>query len=206
MAIPGMVPNPAYVVPSPGVENPRDWADEPEITGAHDPGIPDPMRTGRLRTRDYRPHPADPPQDFWLGVHGPGREYIARHSLEYLDADGRDAEAPRLKPQTRNPRETVAPEPRPTNRMSPSTWTFTRPFDQHAARQLNGVHFSMADHRRSYAILGMEPVRRRRNTFRAEPAPWDSDLVDMPNDAGYGNLPGPVRAVEVPATRNFRLT
>ena len=206
----GFTPNPSFAVPTEG-ENARDWNDSPvnswapKLDGTVE-GTPDPMRIGIRQTRDYRPNPHDPPEDFWLGARGPGRDKIQRHGVEYNDSDGMAADVPQLKPQAPNPRSIVQPEPRPTNRLSPRTHTFTRPFDQHSARQLNGMHFSMADHRRTYPILGMEPVKTRRNTFRAEPAPWDSDLVDMPTDAANNPYrPGPVQAVEVPATRNFRL-
>ncbi len=203
MTTPGVIPNPAFAVPSPGTEPPPGWSNTYNQAWAS-PAENDPQRLGTQPTRDYRPHPADPPENFWLGVRGPGRERIQRHGVEYQDADGMAVDAPSLKPQARNPRETTAPEPRPTNRMSPRTYTFTRPFDQHAARQLNGSHFSMADNRRTYPIMGMAPVRRSRNTFRAIPEPWDANLVDMPSDVG-GSRPGPIVAVDVPSTRNFRL-
>lgn len=207
----GFTPNPAYAVPSEG-GNPPEWHDSPINAWAPKAdgtigSTPDPMRIGRTKTADYRPNAADPPEDFWLGAHGPGRERMLRHGVEFQDADGLAADIPQLKPQAPNPRSVPTPEPRPTNRMMPKSYVFTRPFDQHAARQNNGLHFSMADHRRAYPILGMEPVRRRRNTFRAEPAPWDSDLVDMPNDAANNPYrPGPIVAFDVPSTRNFRLT
>lgn len=207
----GFTPNPRFAVPTQG-GNPPEWHDSPvnawapKLDGTVE-GTPDPMRIGTKRTRDYRPEPADPPQDFWLGANGPGREKIMRHGVEHNDSDGMAADIPALKPQARNPRENPGPEPRPTNRLSPRTHTFTRPFDQYYARQFNGNHFSMADHRRTYPILGMEPVNRRRNTFRAEPAPWDSDIIDVPNDANGNPYVGQrVTAYDIPSTRNFRLT
>jgi hypothetical protein len=203
----GFTPNPRFVAPG---LNDRDWADTPNRNWAPDidaviGGTPDPMRTGRLRTRDYQADPAHPESEFFLGVNGPGREKMQRHGVEMQDADGQFVEAPVKIEQAPNPRSIVQPEPRLTSRMSPHTYTFTRPFDQHIAREFNGVHFSMADHRREYPILGMAPVTRKRNTFRAEPAPWDQNLVDMPVDSG-AYQPGPIQAVDVPATRNWRLT
>lgn len=200
--------NPAFTVPN---EGDRDWNDSPINAWAPKPNgtvgdTPDPMRTGRMPTRDYRPNPHDPPADFWLGVQGPGREKIQRHGVEFQDADGMAFNAPQRRTVAPNPRSLEYPEPRQTNRMSAHTYVFTRPFDQHSARQLNGSHFSMADHRRAYPVLGMEPVRRRRNTFRAEPAPWDSNIVDMPNDVSAPATAGPIVAFEVPTTRNFRLS
>ena len=79
-----------------------------------------------------------------------------------------------------NPYVTPRPETRPTQQLNPHQYTFTRPFNQTNARLLNGVHFSMADHRRNYEIGGMNPVPVRRNTYRTEPTPWDTNIVDMP--------------------------
>jgi hypothetical protein len=59
------------------------------------------------------------------------------------------------------------------------------------------MHFSMADHRRTYDVLGMAPVQSRRNTYRADPAPWDANVVDMPVDVSPVNAR--VRVVELPA-------
>lgn len=90
-----------------------------------------------------------------------------------------------------NPRRFVPPNPRPRTSQSPSDWRFYRPFDQlnrpypdmitGTARRLNGHHLSMADHRRDYEILGVNPQRTMRNTYRLDPSPWDEDMVDMPS-------------------------
>lgn len=203
------VPNPAFAVPTEG-ENARDYADSPVLAwsprlAAEIGETPDPMRLAKTQVRAYRPAPADPPADFWLGAHGIGREEVQRHRVEYQDADGFEANLPVRRTWAPNPRATPPPEPRPTSRMSPNTYVFTRPFDQTPARHLNGIHFSMADHRREYPILGMAPVKRRRNTFRAEPVPWDIDLVDMPSPAATDGRPGAVVSYEIPPTRNWRL-
>jgi hypothetical protein len=127
---------------------------------------------------------------------------LNRHRQEVIDADGWDEQKqlpgdsnPGSSVYARwapNPRATPVPEDRPTMRMSPRTYSFMRPFDQlnraygdvvvGSARRLNGVHFSMADHRREYPILGMRPVQQRRNTYRIEPPPWDADMVDVPEN------------------------
>ena len=205
------VPNPPFAVPEgEGTRDARDWSDTPDAHWAPNltpvpGGTPDPMRTMLMPTRDYRPDPRRHSKEFYLGVNGPGRDEVQRHGVETWDTDGKTADVPIPRRFADDPYETT--EPRPTNRMSPSTYTMTRPFDQRFARRLNGEHFSMADHRREYPIMGQQPPIRRRNTWRAEPAPWDANLVDMPNDAaGNPFRPGPIQAVEVPATRNFRLT
>jgi len=114
----------------------------------------------------------------------------------------------------RNPRETPPPEPRPTTGMSPHTWRFWRPFGTmqepgNTPHRFNGLHFSMADHRRNYQIYGMTPARHpgagSRNTYRIPPTPWDTHVVDMPatgNDAPQAEY----EDVIVPnASRSFRL-
>lgn len=120
-----------------------------------------------------------------------------------------------------NPRRKPPAEPRVTDTMSPANYSFTRPFDQlnrsyggvasGSARHLNGSHFSMADHRRSYEAVGTMPVRTGRNTYRLEPTPWDTDVVDLPSNSGPDTPSARIRSVEVPSasaaygTRSYRL-
>ena len=74
-------------------------------------------------------------------------------------------------------------EPRVTNRLNPHQYRFWRPFNGRTPHRFNGMHFSMADHRRDYEIYGMAPQRRpggsTRNTYRLPPAPWDAYLQDQ---------------------------
>lgn len=45
------------------------------------------------------------------------------------------------------------------------------------------THFSMADHRRAYEIMGQKPQGRLGvNTYRASPRPWDESLYVVPED------------------------
>jgi hypothetical protein len=143
-----------------------------------------------------------------------------RYSVEDQDANGwnelkglstgdlRWAPNPRLKPP---------PEPRITNLLSPRSYSFTRWFDQFnrnydgeglngSARTFNGQHFSMADHRRNYEILGMRPTQSRRNTYRLEPVPWDVDVVDLPPSGG-GIVPNArIQSLNIPEnSRALRL-
>ena len=197
--------NSAFAVPTEGTDAPG-WLDSP--TGAYAPrldsvpgGTPDPMRGRTLPTRDYRPDPRHAPTYFWTGPHGPGVDYLQRHGEEFLDADGIEATRPTARPQARNPREIPPPEPRPTNRLSPHNFLFTRPFAQDTERYYTGEHFSMADHRRTYPILGMNPPPYRRNTYRSEPVPWDTDIVDRPApQPSYS--PGRIIAYDLPPMSN----
>lgn len=145
------------------------------------------------------------PQTFFERLRG--KDVIYRHSVEDLDADGwyiqKDGANKRAAP---DPRRTPPPEPRPTQQIGPSTYSFTRPFDQGIERRNNGVHFSMADHERNYEILGMAPVRTLRNTYRIEPGPWDTDIVDMPPDVKPQNR-GRIDVIDIPpvGNRSWRL-
>lgn len=171
---------PEYVTDDGFMDNPAgEWA--PTLRGGAE-GIPDAHRQRTMPLYQYRP-PADaPPEDWWNRPGGPEFEQQARHTAaETVDGDGwrvfrGDMTRKRAVPDVRR---TPPPESRKTSDMAPVTYSFTRPFDQHAERQFNGQHFSMADHRRTYDIYGMAPVRERRNTYRADPVPWDTDIVDQ---------------------------
>lgn len=140
-------------------------------------GTPDPMRTGVTRTTTYRPAADQPPEVFY--TQGIGAERLARHEVEHLDGDGWAATAPTVRSFAPNPRAQVYAEPRVTSRQAPSSYSFTRPYDQTTEHHNNGQHFSMADHRRQYAILGMRPVDPMRNTSRNVPGPWDYGSEDL---------------------------
>ncbi len=155
-----------------------------------------------------------PPQD---GFHGDGDRWqpywrlrdaddANRHSVETVEGlPNHD-----LKSESKNsyqrwalpPNSTPPPVNRPTNLNSPGSYEFTRPFDQDWARQNNGVHFSMADHRRLTEIYGMRPTATARNTYRAEVPPWDQNIVDMPPPATVVNER--LAAIELPMGRSYR--
>lgn len=201
---------PVYVVPQhgaysvPPLSEGSPYIDEfgwgPDLrTSAQE--IPSAQRLQQIPLRDYRPNAVRPPEEFWKPL---DTDKARRHSVEDVDADGW-TEQKGYKRFARNPRETPPPEPRYTQQMAPRSYSFTRPFDQHAARQFNGNHFSMADHRRNYEILGMAPVRSMRNTYRIDPPPWDIDIVDMPPD-DIAPVSARFRGAELPSPpRTWRL-
>lgn len=80
---------------------------------------------------------------------------------------------------------------RPTAKSSPTVSRFTRYW--HIPRNVEDVHgpdsesapgalrrhFSMADHRRRYAIMTQVPRGKQGvNTYRKDPAPWDTNLYN----------------------------
>jgi hypothetical protein len=152
--------------------------------------------------------------------HGLDNDKDYRYSVEDQDADGWNESKGIQSGDLRwadNPRRHPPAETRLTEVMAPRTYSFTRFFDQlnrtylggpllGSARSLNGQHFSMADHRRQYDIMGMAPARSRRNTYRLEPQPWDTDVVDLPPNNGTQPPDARVRTVEIPAnSRSYRL-
>lgn len=155
-----------YYYPWPG------WA--PTLTHDDFDNPSDPHRLEELPRVDRRANL----RDFWgwWGLYD--RDTKARESVTETSATGW-AEQKGAHSRAPDPRWTPPPEPRPTQLLSPSRYEFSRPFDQTIARRFNGSHMSLADNRRNYEILTMHPVAVRRNTYRAEPTPWDTDMVDQ---------------------------
>lgn len=93
-------------------------------------------------------------------------------------------------------------EPRWTAMEHPGSYSFERPFDQRYSHRFSGEHFSMADHRRQYEVLGMQPQTRfRRSTNYIEPQPWGTSVIDAAADV---NLPVAQNvSPEVPQTRTW---
>lgn len=143
-------------------------------------GIPDAERLGAAPIRDF--HGTEGNEDKplpWYRIRG--RSAKERESVVDVESIGWTT-TPGINYSDRrhadNPRRTPPPEQRITARMSPSNYSFMRPFDQTVAHSFNGMHFSMADHRRNYDTGGMAPAMSRRNTQRLDPAPWDTNIVD----------------------------
>jgi hypothetical protein len=166
-------------------------------------GIPDAHRMHVMPLYDYRPTVTNPPQQWWNGPTGPGEEGLLRHrAVETVDGDGwrvfrGDMERKRAIPDIRRK---PPPEIRKTSDLAPTTYSYTRPWYREPL--LNGQHFSMADHRRNYEIYGMAPPSARRNTFRADPQPWDTDIVDR--GPTYTPAQARIMQVELPGGRDWR--
>lgn len=176
------------------------WA--PNIGGpASATGTPSAQRLGTVPVRSAIPSAGEAPEGFYRRDDA---DRNARHSVETQHANGWEISkgvAPGDKRWADNPRRTPPPEPRPTSRMAPRSYSFTRPFDQGPRRQLTGQHFSMATHTRTYDILGMAPARSARNTYRIEPTPWDANIVDLPPDVD-DSPNGRIQSVELSASPN----
>jgi hypothetical protein len=162
-------PNAAYAVPPPQSDG-SDYL-RPVPRG-------EPVRAQRTVANHYRHPPVHEPDNGYLRV--PER-YQGR---EILKAD-----------QSALPyrREAYIPGPDPKWTPPPvypvtehASYRFFRPgFGLQVPYPLinTGAHFSMADHRRNYPVLGMEPVAERRNTYRTDPPPRDVTIQDRPPPA-----------------------
>lgn len=149
--------------------------------------LPSSQRLMTIPLMDERPRANRPPEEYWDQRDADKAHRTAVESVTaYGGTEVKDRYVRGVNPYTYG-----VPETRPTQQLNPHQYTFTRPYDQFnrthdgdpltgTARQFNGFHFSMADHRRTYPIGGMSPVPTRRNTYRVEPTPWDVNVVDMP--------------------------
>ncbi len=200
------MPDSAYAAPSINEDAPYTdtfgWGPKTSISVEN---TPDAMRNFRAPVRDV--HPADP-HAFYRSKDADEK---ARESVTDQDADGWTIQKRRYQAGP-DPRWNPPVETRLTESMGQRRYSFTRPFDQlqkgTGKRQLNGMHFSMADHRRDYDILGMKPWSQHRNTYRVDPAPWDADMYDVPPESTTSvYLHSRVQAVDVPdsANRAYRL-
>jgi hypothetical protein len=208
-----------YAVPN-ALDGDSPWMDSP--SGGWAPGlrlsptgIPDVTRLNDGEYVDTRPQDGlAEAREFWGNK---GRDVAERESAVVTDSTGfaetkegfghpeaskgfmRFALPPRANPPA---------EDRLTEKLSPHSYRFWRPFQGNTPHRFTGEHFSMADHRRQYDIYGMAPQRRpggsTRNTYRLPPAPWDAYIQDQAPEAA------PVHAenidVNVPyASRSWRL-
>ena len=184
----------------------REFGWSPTVGRASATETPSAQRVQSIPRIDFVPDPTRPPEEWYERRDA---DDAKRHSVEQVSTTGWTEQKGVNPGDIRwalNPRMFAPPEPRPTSRLAPRTYNFTRPFDQSSARQLNGNHMSMADFRRDYEILGMAPVRTARNTYRLEPTPWDVDVVDLPPNNVDDRPADRIRSVEVPyQRRSFRL-
>jgi hypothetical protein len=145
-------------------------------------GTPDPQRIEELPRTDRRANL----RDFFGWWKKQDAETAQRESVTNQQAIGWAENKGTYKVKGPHPLWNPPPEPRLTSQLSPHTYAFQRPWDQEIARRFSGSHVSLADNRRSYEILTMRPVTQRRNTYRVEPTPWDTDIVDQPADVNKG--------------------
>lgn len=185
-----------YAVPDIPESTDPDYTDgySPTLKAGGSPdgsALPDDIRTGHRE-----PPPNNPNDPAWNRIRQ--SEFHRRHSVETTtemwQVQQHTVPRPRV-PLWEQDRMPV----RPTATNSPTGYAFTRPW--HIPRTVQDVlgegavtHFSMADHRRNFEIMGMVPRGRTGvNTYRADTRPWDEQLF-IPPPAGqkeiYGGIAG----------------
>lgn len=200
-----LLPHRRYEVPDiPETTDPNntDGGFSPELTPSPDgTALPDDIRIGK------REPPVNDPNNYG---------YTMRR-----DANRKERQADEVTTGSWNVQQRKVPAPivpewtqermpiRPSAVRSPLGYLFSRPW--HRPRNVREAvgedaprHLSMADHRRTYPIMGMVPRGRTgMNTFRLDPRPWDETLVtpisQQPATASGGGSP------VFGGSRNFRL-
>lgn len=166
-------------------------------------GTPDAFRLNTTNQRDFY----EGPETLEFHEQRDDDDRI-RHTEEIIDADGWQEEKGFKKVGLFNPREYPPPETRWTEAQSPNTYSFLRLFDQlhkgSGARRFNGSHYSFAEHPRRYDILGMEPPKVGRNTYRLNPVPWDADSLDVPPFTAPDYVPVRIQALELSPSQQQR--
>lgn len=101
---------------------------------------------------------------------------------EYLDGDEGEAHHVPRKTRVADPRWTPPQYTGATGQGSrnPAGYEFQRPYDVSSAKHLNGNRYSQAEHPHDYQYTGITTSGMRRNTYRIDPGPWDTDVIDRP--------------------------
>jgi hypothetical protein len=77
---------------------------------------------------------------------------------------------------------------RPTAHMSPSSYSYTRPYDQASEHELNGVHMSMATNQQAYQLGNMSAPPSYQNSYRSDPPTNDTTAFLATDDQGQAVL------------------
>lgn len=171
----------------------------PELVSGGSPdgsALPSDIRIGR------REAPPNDPNDHEYNALRTS-EFHKRHSVEDTTT-GWKVQQYKV-PAGQNPLWTQERAPiRPTADNAPMGYQHKRPW--HIPRNIKDAvgedavaHFSLADHRRAFEIMGMKPQGGvGANTFRADPKPWDEALFIPPT---AGDIP----ATSFSGNRSHRL-
>lgn len=192
--------NPRYAAPeSSAPYSSLGWAANLNLSNS---GTPDSARVNRTNNAPFTSDPRD--TDIFHEIRD--AEKAAREST-VISRTLPDASGAGIGSESRfapNPRSIPVPETRWTMRLNPVTG-FIRNMLARTPKRFSGGHFSMADHERNYDILGMEPQRSSRSTYRASAPEYGLSVVDMP--AETASAPNAtLRALNVPSTSGaFRL-
>lgn len=178
----------AYAVPEPPDSSDPEYTTSysPELQRGGSPDgtkLPDDIRVGTREEPENDPNDRQYNRRRWSNK-------LRRHSVEETTT-GWNVQQETAGPPAQNPMWSQPRLPiRPTANNSPLNYQFQRPWyvprnvaeiDPALATEQR-MHFSLADHRRTYDIMGMQPRGGVGvNTYRATPQPWDEDLFIPPS-------------------------
>lgn len=124
----------------------------------------------------YRP-PSDQPNQWWYDDKNPWAKE-QREVIEHQTGVPWEIETHRDNQGAPDPRWVPPVVTRPTAFQSPSSYRFTRPWDQYQERELNGLHLSLAGNRRAYMLEGRVGLQSNwNNSYRLDPPTNDSTAV-----------------------------
>lgn len=174
--------DPAYAAPNGGA--PITQVGDP-YTDPNQLGIGEEQRERQAPIYSYRVDATDPEAHY----EGIAQDAVNRTNAEtFTPAKQSWQEA--VTPTKRfalNPYQGLIGATRPTETMSPSTYTgLTRDMTGGQPHRFNGNHFSMADHRRMDAeIYGMTPPSTKTSTQRLDTLPWGTNVMDAAPQTVY---------------------
>lgn len=170
-----MGPNADYAMSD--EQAPYAWEGYADPTTGQVGGTPDPFRTGQIKEQGYNltGYPdLDRGSTDWEQRH----DDEGQESLDKGRVLGYSKEFDLS--SYRNPPEGI----RPTQLLNPNNYGYEKPLDVGVIgeQHLSGMRYSLADFARDGQRLGGQaPFRPLRNTYRVEAAPWDQNLVDIPD-------------------------
>lgn len=180
---------------------------EGDVPDLKDPDFPSVPMQDKILVHWLRP-PGDVNPQAWYDDRNPWA-LRQRQSIEKQSATPWHIQAQRDNQPAPDPRWTPPETVRYTSNMSPTSYLFTRPYDQDIERENNGVHLSLADNRRAYMLGGSAGTASAwNNSYRLDPPNNDATAVFV-GDTVHPDVGAQMvvsRTMDVWAGRSYRLT
>ena len=147
--------------------------DVPDLGDDYFPSVPD---QDKILVHYDRPPADQNPQDWWDDRNIWAKQQ--RDSIEKQDGKPEKAEGGRTTQYADDPRWNPPEVKRWTAFLNPMGYSFLRPFGQDTEKELNGVHWSLADNRRAYILGGsVGQMNAWNNSYRIDPVTNDATAV-----------------------------
>lgn len=158
--------------------------DVPDLDDEYFPTVPE---QDKLLVHYDRPPGDENPQTWWEDR--TVWQQFQAHNVEKQRGVPWDLDTTKGPEPAPDPRWNPPEVKRPTAFLSPTSYSYTRPYGQEVEHELNGVHFSLADNRRAYVLGGSAGrVNTWNNSYRVDPVTNDATSVfvgdTLTNDIG----------------------